>query len=507
MHNLRKNDPRTIWVSARESAVEEGSYENPYGSISKAVESAQPGQIVVLKAGTYTGDVTIQKSGSIDKPIRIIAEDGADVQCVGSCWFLYDVSDVICSGIVFKDSPGLALSVIGRCMRNRFEFLRFIDCSIGRENACTFYFGGSGQACNTVESCAFEGSAPPDGSQPSASIGLLIAEGDFQEGSPNRNYIISKNVFSRYGYGVIIGSRDSIEGEYGHRIENNSIDNCAFEGIMVKCGDTLVKGNVIRNCSRHSISIAAGTGSILEDNRILDCAWGIRVAGKGHSIANNCIIRCGEDAVDVMSAPSPEIAGATNIIIEQNTFVGWGEFRKKNGCCIRINPDATCVVRKNLFYGKGTPFCLDDSGKASPGQPGAPSPSGGKNFLITDNKSSGDCERADGCTPAEVAFKSIAFDNYTNDSGYGAHGWMLSPEAYDPGPETFYGATQAQPIVPDEEESDPDSEPVGGEIEATAQSLFFGDEDREFDEYEDLDLPGDGHPPSYGTDEQDEVEI
>ena len=152
---MEKNDPRSIWVSAHKTAYEDGSYSNPFGSISKAIEFAQPGQIVVLKAGKYFGDVTIQKSGSIDKPVRIVAEEKDTVECIASCWFFYDVSDIICSGIVFKESPGMALSVIGKCMRNRFEFLRFINCSIEKENTCTVYFGGSGQACNTVESCYF----------------------------------------------------------------------------------------------------------------------------------------------------------------------------------------------------------------------------------------------------------------------------------------------------------------------------------------------------------------
>jgi hypothetical protein len=448
-NNVAKNNPRQIWVTAQELDFEEGTYENPFGSVSKAFEMAQPGQTIILKAGAYTDDVTFQKSGTIDKPIRIIAEEGAEVEFLASCWFFYDVSDIICSGIVFKDSPSMAVSVIGKCMRNRFEFLRFVNCSMGKENACTLYFGGSGQACNTVESCTFERTAetvPRPGSPGSASIGLMIAEGDYEVGNPNRDYIISNNVFSRYGYGVIIGSQDSIVGEYGHRIEHNIINNCEYEGILVKCGDTLVKGNVIRNCARHSISIAAGTGSIVEDNRIIDCVSAISVAGKGHSIANNCIVRCKEDTISLLSPTSPDMPGASNILIEQNTLIGWEKSGESSGCFVRINPDTTCVVRKNLFFGTGKPYCMEGQGKRTGTSPGD------KNVLVTDNISSGGCENLKGCARTEVAFKSVVFDNYANDTGYGACGWMLSPEAYDPGPETFCEPRTGDLILPVEDE-------------------------------------------------------
>jgi hypothetical protein len=451
-----KDDPRLIWVAAQTDSEENGSYINPYGSISRAVECSQPGQIVVLKAGNYIGDVTIQKGGTIDKPLRIVSEDGACVQCIASCWFFYDVSDIICSGIIFKDSPGLSLSVVGKCMRNRFEFLQFINCSIDRENACTFFLGGSGQACNTVESCRFERTPDaklPGAAQQRASVGLMISEGDFQEGDPNRNTIISKCIFSRYDYGVIIGSQDSTSGEYGHQVVYNSFDNCASEAIIVKCGDTLVKGNVLRNCGRHSISITAGTGSIIEDNRIVDCGDGIRVAGRGHSISNNCIIRCREASLSVLSSTSPETASASNIIIERNTIVGWENAVEKRKCGVRIEPTTTCVVRQNLFHDTGKPYDTMRSEKTD-GHGIASKPSSAhKHVLITDNIASGLCAPLDGWAPVNVMFRSAAFDNYMNDSGYGADGWMLSPEAYDPGPEIFYREGAAA-VAEENEESE-----------------------------------------------------
>jgi hypothetical protein len=207
---IARNDQKFVWVTPGEDVSGEGSYANPFRSVSKAVECAMPGQTVVLKRGLYQGDVTIQKSGLIDKPLRIIAEKDAEVICSEACWYLYDVSDIILSGLVFRDSPGIALSVVGTCRRNRFEFLSFVNCGTSVKESCTLFLGGSGQACNVVESCCFERAADaPEEHSPNVSIGLLISEGDYQEGEANCDCIITKNRFVNYGYGILVGSQDS----------------------------------------------------------------------------------------------------------------------------------------------------------------------------------------------------------------------------------------------------------------------------------------------------------
>jgi hypothetical protein len=497
MNKSEKNDPRFVWVTARENGGGDGSRENPFDSVSKAAEFVHPGQTIVLQGGSYRGDATIQKGGTIDKPVRIVAEEGARVEFVASCWFFYDVSDVIFSGIEFRDSPGMALSVVGKCVRNRFELLRFINCSTEKDGACTFFFGGSGQACNTVASCRFE--RTPDARGRHASVGLMITEGDFQEGDRNSNHIISKNVFSRYDYGVIVGSQDSNAGEYGHQVVYNTFEGCTAEGIMVKCGDTLVKGNIVRGCGRHSISIAAGMGSIVEDNRVVDCGYGIRVAGKGHSVSNNCIVRCREASLCVLSAPSPDTAAASNILIERNTFVGNGDPENSRG--IRIEPLTTCIVRGNLFHDTARPYEAGGFAAVNRKDAGAAPFVDEKRCLISDNLVSGACAVLGGCASGEVAFRSAPFDNYMNESGYGASGWMLSPEAYDPGPEVlpeaFCGGTgdgntkiegeapefaEAATEVPDDAEEAPD--------ELAVRSLFYDADDDDDDEREASALTG-----------------
>jgi len=239
-----KDDPRIIWVSPLAQTSGDGSNENPFGSIETSFSKVEPGQTIVLMDGSYKNDVTVQVSGSIDKPIRITADEGARVVVQESCWYFYDVSDVILSGITFQDSPLGSVAIMGICERNRFERLTFKNCCKSQKASCSLFFGGSGAACNIVEYCSFErpralasnGRNPDD-----LTVGLMISEGDAQGGAPITDHVIRKNTFQNYDYGVLVGTDDATAHEYGHHIEYNSIDNCVAEGIMVKCGDTLVQ--------------------------------------------------------------------------------------------------------------------------------------------------------------------------------------------------------------------------------------------------------------------------
>lgn len=479
---LSKNDQQFIWVAPEEDVSGEGSYSKPFHSVCKAVECARPGQTIVLKQGIYPRDVTIQKSGAIDKPLRIIAEKDAQVICSEACWYLYDVSDLIISGIVFKASPGIALSVVGKCLRNRFEFLSFLQCGTTQKESCTLFLGGSGHACNVVESCCFERAE----SSRNISVGILISEGDYQEGEANCDCIITKNRFVNYGYGILVGSQDSTMGEYGHQVTYNTLDNCSVEGILVKCGDTMVKGNTVRNCARHSVSVVAGRSSIIEENRIINCGSGIRIAGKGHTVANNCIVRCQEAAISVLSDVSPYAAPASNIIVEENTCVAWdcGPLPEKNRTGVLIGRGTSCIVRRNLFHGPGKPYALHDMGR--PGGGKRSSSSEIENCLIADNISSGGCESLEGSTGNEVVFKSAELDNYENTSGYGAQGRLLTPDPF--GPDERRDDEDAENAPPDDvslaepEEGDPslDDDEFPEDLEegeAVFRSFFMSDQD------------------------------
>ncbi|NLG18811.1 MAG: hypothetical protein GX556_15900 [Fibrobacter sp.] len=431
-----REDPKNIWVSP-ESIDGSGSYDRPYSSLKEALDQVQPGNTIILKNGSYTGDVTIQVSGSARAPIRILPDDGATVEIHNSCWFFYDTSDFVVSGFTFRNAPSGAISIIGECKRNRFDSLQFIDCGSRKDASCTMFFGGSGGEFNVVDNCRFQRSADNENklsSPENASIGLMISQGDGDDSKRLRNCIFRQNHFINYGYGIMVGSGDSNDSQYGHVVEYNTVENCISEGIVVKCGDTQIRGNLVMNCPGKSITVLAGTGSMIEDNRILDCGSGIAVNGQGHTISNNCLIRCGREAVRVCAKSNGNSSPASSLFIESNTFIECGSAAteaKPRVAGITIEPGTTCAVRRNLVYGEGEVFYivksisyrdnLENIEISTPAQ-----------YVIQDNAASGQCREAEGFSTIAVEFSTPESGNYENQSGYGASGWMMRSEGFDP---------------------------------------------------------------------------
>jgi hypothetical protein len=428
-----RENPDIVWVSPDYMEEEYGTWDQPYSSVDSALEHLEPGKTLVLKQGIYDGDVTIQVSGTARKPIRIVADDNADVQITGGCWFLYDTSDLIISNLTFKGSPHGALSVIGKCNRNRFEQLRFIGCGTAGKASCTMYFGGSGGSNNIVEHCTFESDDSLLQKSASESIALMISEGDLDGGEPVRNHIVRKNSFSKYGYGVLVGSSNTSDNQYGHVIEYNRIDGCTRDGIYVKCGDTQVRGNCVENCPGNSISLLAGCSSVVESNRIVDCKNGIRVNGAGHTLSNNCIVRTDAAAVTVCSA-NGELEAASNLFIESNTFVDCGTAREaaSSGCSgIRVEPGSSCIIRNNLVYGTGTPLQMVKPADSSSETDGSVDKAQLAQVIVNENAVSTENRCQNGFEVISVAFPDGS-GSYENTTGFGAQGWVLTPQTFDP---------------------------------------------------------------------------
>jgi hypothetical protein len=422
---FEKDNPRFLWVEPSNDLGGYGTYEKPFGRISTALSKVKPDQAIILKPGNYFGDVTIEISGTYEKPIYILADNSnGDVIIKESCWYFYDVCDVVVNGLKFLDSPLGSIYVIGACERNKFENIFFKNCGKSKESSCTMFFGGEGSECNIVENCCFEFLdeyfRDNKSDNKDMKVGLMISEGDLFKGNAIKNHIIRRNKFSNYDYGILIGVNDSTSNQYGHIVEFNTIKNCLKEGIMVKCGDTQIKGNLVQNCLNNSISVITGEGSVIENNRIINSGIGIRVAGKGHTIYNNCLIRCKDEAIRILEKNSETGVQTQNVIIENNTCIDW-DTNKNNTGGIVIESGTSSVIKNNIFFGKGKPYIF-----------ACEKIKDNNNHLIINNISGGGCTSIKGVVEANINFASYQEDNFTNTSGYGANGWMCSPDFYDP---------------------------------------------------------------------------
>ncbi|HEX3020361.1 MAG TPA: right-handed parallel beta-helix repeat-containing protein [Chitinispirillaceae bacterium] len=427
-----KDNPDIIWISP-DNADGEGTWDNPYGSISDAQRVVKPGDTIVLKEGIYRDNQTIEISGTPERPVRIVADSDAKVIIDESCWFFYDTSDLIVSNLVFKNAPYGAVSVIGHCKRNRFDSLQFLNCGTMKKASCTMYFGGSGGEFNVVENCRFEHGKQDHceiQTAQNASIALMISEGDTDESTPLIDHIIRRNHFLNYGFAILIGTQDSTTNPYGHVIEYNTIKDCSSDGIIIKCGDIQVRANLLENCKSSSISIQAGVGSVIEDNRILNSNTGITINGFGHSVSNNCIIRCKDEAIRVCGKTNEQRTAASNLLIEKNTMIDCGTTGNLSTAFIRIEPGTTSIIQQNLFHGSRQPYQIIDSVLNHKAQI-CPAPAGKTETVINDNISSGECAILKGVISQSVKFDLDNTDCFENNSGYGASGWMLRPEGFD----------------------------------------------------------------------------
>jgi len=292
------DDPRNIWVSPDmpDSDGGTGLYDSPFTDISAALAKANPGQSVVLLPGVYQGDLTIEVSGEENSPVYITAYKAGESVIEGGCWYFYDTSDLVVSGLTFANAPHGAVSVVGECLRNRFHSIEFINCATAKEASCTVYFGGAGGRFNIVEDCVFRldaaARAARGAGEPSADnavVGLMVSDGG--DNAQLMNYVVRSNSFIGYDGAIIMGAGGKADYESGHSVDRNRIENCAMNGIVVNCGDVRVRGNEIGGCRGIGIVIAGGEGSEAEGNLISKCGGGISVCGNGHLVAGNHISR------------------------------------------------------------------------------------------------------------------------------------------------------------------------------------------------------------------------
>jgi hypothetical protein len=255
----------------------------------------------------------------------------------------------------------------------------------------------------------------------------MVSEGDSNDCKPIRNHIFRRNRFVNYEYGILVGSSDATVNQYGHIVEYNTIEKCRFGGILVKCGDTQVRGNLVRGSVENSITVSAGTGTIIEDNRIIDCGTGVQVNGSGHSLVNNCIVRCGGQAIRVCGKSNNENSAASNLFIENNTCIECGSKDPVKVAGIVIEAGTTSIIQNNLVYGEGIPYKIEEMSNKN-GIASIPK----AQYVIENNIASGKCELIKGFDSHEVVFQEYTKDNFENESGYGASGWMLRPEAFNP---------------------------------------------------------------------------
>ena len=427
-----------------------GTEDEPFGSLDRALELAGPGSTILLHEGSYTGDFTVHKSGTITEPIRIAARTPGAAIVEGGSWYLYDVSDIILEGIAFRNTKAQALSVVGACARNAFNALAFTDCGRNSSSGCTLFFGGSGVTATVVADCRFEISRRPEAGQ-ELPIALMIAEGDLEEDAePNTALIVKGSRFLNYGSAMVIGTQGGSATPFGHIFEGNTIEHCGADGMRVKCGDSRIYDNLFLSCLGTAIALREGAASAVECNRIEDCATGIASAVTGATIRNNCILRSSGPAISL----SGGTAGTRGTLVATNTCVA-----ESDTPAIAIDGPAECVAEGNILLHGGAPLTIS--------QPDA------RYHHFTVGNAVPAALAGGSMLPWHGIFNGAMTGDYTSETEFGAAGWNAAGRTIVVASAEAMDADEGEPIEGEDGEPAAEGEELSSP-ERYERSMFFG---------------------------------
>jgi len=216
---------RYLWVSPTGNNANSGSESAPLRSIQTALDKATPGTAVMVKAGTYDGNVRFYNSGTPDAPIQLVSADGAGKatiratdQSVSTVKGL-GVHDIVVKGFTVdgaSNSNGIQFSQQGS------DFSKLVKNVVIRDNTVL----SSGQDS------------------------IKISQAD-------KIWVVNNHTKGSGGQGIdFVATNDSVLA-YNH-IEGVTSDNA----LTVKGGSTrvLVEGNLVHDADVDAIKIGGWTG-------------------------------------------------------------------------------------------------------------------------------------------------------------------------------------------------------------------------------------------------------
>ena len=229
-----------FYVSPQGNDSSQGSFQQPFKTIQKAVNLAQPGQTIYLLPGQYFQDIVSARNGSLQSPISILGRQDAIIKGAGASRVIeINHDNIIISGFTLDGLYGDASKAsgyrdmlnyaVGKESKNGVTGLKITDMNIknsGGECIRLKYFAQNNEiANNVIQNCG-------------------IYDFKFSAGGKN-------------GEGIYIGTAPEqlsknptldIDKSNNNYIHNNSIQTNGNEGVDIKEGSTgnIVEYNIIR---------------------------------------------------------------------------------------------------------------------------------------------------------------------------------------------------------------------------------------------------------------------
>ena len=335
------------------------SFANPIivssiADLQKAINAANPGDIIILKKGIYTttGDISINKTGTKEKPITIAAEESGSTEITGKGGFnLTGTSSyIIIRGFKFtheaskaKCSPGSSLC---RWTNNIFE-------TPGSGDYLTIAGSDHEVDYNTFQNkdslgkfIAIKGT----GSQIAERLWIHHNYFKKQKNQGGRN---GAEAFQFGHSGFSLSSSNSI-------VEYNLFEDCDGENelISIKASRVTVRYNTIRNCPAQ-FTLRHGNFNEVYGNYFINTP-GLRIFGDDHLIHSNYFENCsiainiGNGGAEVADgAPLTSHDRPDRVIIAFNTLIN-NERNIIQTAREKGLGSTNITIANNLIYGGGS---------------------------------------------------------------------------------------------------------------------------------------------------------
>lgn len=253
--------------------------------LQSAINSAAPGDRIVVADGTYTvpsgSAINISgKNGTAAAQITIVSKTRGGAVLRGERGFvLSDSSNITLSGFSFRQSTTMEIPA---------------DCSAIRLTRNDFQLADTGDAYWLVVR-ADDSKIDRNHFHNKTTAGIFIVVDGTGKTAMAQNLHIFRNHFSDHSFTGANGGEPIRLGVSGRAlsdanavVEYNLFERCDGdpEAISVKSSKNTIRYNTIRD-SRGGIVLRHGNRSVVEGNHLIDGIDGVRVYGNDHRIVNN----------------------------------------------------------------------------------------------------------------------------------------------------------------------------------------------------------------------------